>query len=604
MKRKTFSIIMPVWNRTNIVKRSIESILSQTFEDYELLIIDDGSEDDLERAVYPYLSENVLYFKIPHSGASAARNYGIKKAKGEFIAYLDSDNTWHKEFPSKMHHAISASNDKKEMAYCMCNFFEKNRESGNIQKTKTVGKEFNFNELLKENYIDLNSLIHTRKCIEFTGFFDEKLKRLNDWDFIIRITSRFEPLFVPEILVDYYYGITDNAISIVENFKVAYEHIGRKKVKYKKPIEVFHDRIKYVFKDVPDKKYYNWLKMISKDLNTSNFLAWGYPYILQIEPTSICNLDCPLCPTGRKELGREYRHMTLNEFKPIIDDMESYLLFLVLWDWGEPLMNPELPAMVRYAAERGIKTVTSTNSHFFDDEEYLAELLRSGLSTLIVAIDSLYDKQYQIYRKKGNLSKAITGLKKVLALKKNLNSDTIINMRMVIMKQNEHELKEMRNMAKKLKVDKFTVKTLNPSCGLIAMDKELVPVNPKYRRFKYKKGTYERIRQNEPCRRVWQTSNIFSNGDVAPCCWDYNSEMKAGNVFETPFSKIWNSPAYRELRKRIYYEKDQIPKCGLCTLGFKYSNKDWFVEVHDFNKENITERILNKIANPNRRTSR
>jgi glycosyltransferase involved in cell wall biosynthesis len=89
-----FSIVMPFWNRANVVTNAIKSVLSQTFDDYELLIVDDGSEDGSKRVVEPYLSEKITYFRIPHSGVSTARNYALTRARGDYIAYLDSDNVW------------------------------------------------------------------------------------------------------------------------------------------------------------------------------------------------------------------------------------------------------------------------------------------------------------------------------------------------------------------------------------------------------------------------------------------------------------------------------------------------------------------------------
>jgi MoaA/NifB/PqqE/SkfB family radical SAM enzyme len=85
-------------------------------------------------------------------------------------------------------------------------------------------------------------------------------------------------------------------------------------------------------------------------------------------------------------------------------------------------------------------------------------------------------------------------------------------------------------------------------------------------------------------------SNIFSNGDVVPCCYDYDSELKVGNAFERPFSQIWNSLAYQELRKKIHLEKDAILKCKECGINFKLSQAGWFVETHEFNPD-ITQRV-------------
>ena len=70
--------------------------------------------------------------------------------------------------------------------------------------------------------------------------------------------------------------------------------------------------------------------------------------------------------------------MTLDEFHRIVDDAQEYLMLLILWDWGEPFLNPELPEMITYAAERDIRTVTSTNAQFLGDESYLTRILGLG----------------------------------------------------------------------------------------------------------------------------------------------------------------------------------------------------------------------------------
>jgi radical SAM protein with 4Fe4S-binding SPASM domain len=273
--------------------------------------------------------------------------------------------------------------------------------------------------------------------------------------------------------------------------------------------------------------------------------------------------------------------------------MERYLLFLVLWDWGEPLMNPELPAMVRYAAERDIKAVTSTNGHFFKHEDYMAELLKSGLSTLIVAVDSVSKDNYAVYRKQGDLTKVISRLEKLIKLKKKVKSNTLINLRMVVMKQNECEVDKTRHYARAIGADCFTVKTLNPSCGSTALDSDLVPKNPKYRRFTYKKDTLERISVDRVCMRVWTMSNIFSNGDVVPCCYDYRADFKVGNVLERSFTEIWNSQAYRELRKRIFIQKNSVPICRECYTNFQNSEYGMFSEFTRF-KSQPEENFLDK----------
>ncbi len=583
---------MPVWNRAGFVQNAIESVLAQTFQDYELLIIDDGSKDNLEEVVRSYLSEKISYHHISHSGVGASRNYGLKNSNRPFIAYLDSDNCWHPDFLSRMRDALHGTQPQREVAYCMANCYHKDDVTGRITKDGTIGEPFSFRKLMKGNYIDLNTFVHSRKALGFAGQFDEKLKRLVDWDFIIRMTSLFEPMFVPEVFVDYYLCVTDNAISIIEDLEKADTAVRKKHARSREPISFVHDTIKYTWDSISEQKYRNWVRVNCERLNTSDYTAWGYPFMLQIEPTNACNLECPLCPVGRGELGRKTEHLGLDVYKSIIDDMEKYLLLLILWDWGEPFMHPQLPDMIKYASERDIRTVTSTNAHFLNNDVYIENILSSGLSTLIVAIDSLDDESYRAYRKKGNLARAISGLQNVARIKSKIGSETCINFRMVVMKQNEHEIASLRKLAKEVGADRFVVKTLNPSCGSTDMDDDLVPRNPRYRRFEYDRSTGQRIRIDATCRRIWDMANIFSNGDVVPCCYDYNSSMKLGNVKEKPFSEIWNSTAYRKLRERIYKDKDSIEKCHNCGINFKLSKNGWFQESYDF-----TEGALCRLKN-------
>ncbi len=357
-----------------------------------------------------------------------------------------------------------------------------------------MGSHLVFQNLIKSNYIDLNTFVHSREIIDHIGLFDENLKRLVDWDMIIRASLLYEPVFVPEILVDYYYGAADNAVSLTEDFESASQAIQEKYSKQNEPVTLLHDGMIYSWKDLPDKKFLNWMRINQSHFNTNEYSSWGYPYMLQVEPTNTCNLECTLCPVGRKELDRKARHMSLAEFKSIVDDMKDYLLFLVLWDWGEPFMNPEFPEMICYASQFGIKTVTSTNAHFLNDDEYVKDILNSGLTTLIVAIDSISENNYQLYRKRGDLKKVLSGIKNVVKLKEQVGSDTIINLRTVVMRTNEHELKKIRKFARKAGVDRFTLKTMNPGCNSDAMDTDMFPESSKYNRFEFKPGTRERIR--------------------------------------------------------------------------------------------------------------
>ncbi|HXX81218.1 MAG TPA: glycosyltransferase [Thermodesulfovibrionales bacterium] len=598
------SVVMPVWNRSTVVGRAIESVLGQSYKDFELIIIDDGSHDSIDDVVRPFLSERVKYYRIEHRGVSAARNLGVQRATGELVAYLDSDNVWHSDFLAQMEDALSSVD--YDAAYCLARRFVR-AQNGEIVEDGVLGREFCFKELLENNYIDLNTFVHTRRIFDLKGGFDEKLRRLNDWDMIIRIAAWGEIKCVPAILVDYYHQVEENAISLVEDHESAKKAILARYSKIPEPITYEHDTIKYTWERIPDRKYRNyWIRLQPGAINPLDYKAYGQPVVIQIEPTNICNLQCPLCPVAQKTLKRESRHMRFEEFKKIIDDVQDHVLLLILWDWGEPLTNPELPRMIRYAADRDIRTVTSTNAHFLDNDTQVEELLSSGLSTLIVAIDSIHADIYQKYRKEGSLEKALSGLHKVIEIKKKTGSATTINFRMVVMRQNEHEVAEMERMARKIGADVFSVKTLNPACGEVGLDSEFVPEYPQYQRLEYRPGTWERVPVDRECERPWIMANIYSDGSVVPCCYDFDAAMKVGNAFEEPFAKIWNGPAFVEMRKNILTDRNNLFHCTRCLINYKHTPQGMFYRSVDFRdlknrQRNVVSETFVRLLRPMRR---
>ncbi|WMJ72090.1 glycosyltransferase family 2 protein [Cytophagaceae bacterium ABcell3] len=197
-----FSIIIPTYNRAKLLKKAVDSVLSQTYPHYEILIIDDGSNDGTQDMVYKVFSEDLLNKKIryvnhPHKGVGYARNKGLEIAQGDFIAYLDSDNIWHKNFLSIMYNALKTGS--VDCAYCAMSVFN---EVDKMVFT-LFNSPFNRKKLLKTNFIDLNCFVHKRELYLIKGGFDETLTRLLDWDLILKYTSGTGVLPVPALLVRY-----------------------------------------------------------------------------------------------------------------------------------------------------------------------------------------------------------------------------------------------------------------------------------------------------------------------------------------------------------------------------------------------------------------
>ena len=144
----------------------------------------------------------------------------------------------------------------------------------------------------------------------------------------------------------------------------------------------------------------------------------GYPVVAQIEPTNFCNLSCPLCLTTSENQSRPRASLSYGTFKNFIDQVGDYLLLIVLWNWGEPFLNPDIFKMISYAKSKNILIHSSTNGNVQFSEEKAERLVKSGLDSLIFAVDGTTQKTYSKYRKGGNLELVLANIRTIVKIKK------------------------------------------------------------------------------------------------------------------------------------------------------------------------------------------
>lgn len=188
------SIVIPVYNRKHTLSRALESVFKQTFKDFEILVVNDGSTDDVENLLNLYSDPRLRILNhFQNKGASAARNTGIKAARGEFIAFLDSDDEW---CLTKLEEQISSfekekKNNKNIKGSFTSFFLHKNNgflEQRNFKNVKNWKKYF-----LEGCFISPGStLLVDKKVYEIIGFYDESLERFEDWDWLLRFSEKFD----------------------------------------------------------------------------------------------------------------------------------------------------------------------------------------------------------------------------------------------------------------------------------------------------------------------------------------------------------------------------------------------------------------------------
>ncbi len=219
------SVILPTYNRASLLPESIGSVLAQTYSDFELLVVDDGSTDDTREVVAAIDDKRTRYVGLKrNAGQAAARNVGIKEAKADLIAFQDSDDLW---MPEKLDLQISALRESSPRTGVVYTAYE--RICGNRSEVlpfrRIVPKTGDVHaRLLRGNFITTQTALVRRKCFEKAGTFDEGQRALDDWDLFIRLSKEWHFVFVDKLLVQYRV-VTDSVSIDMDRFVCAYERI-------------------------------------------------------------------------------------------------------------------------------------------------------------------------------------------------------------------------------------------------------------------------------------------------------------------------------------------------------------------------------------------
>lgn len=195
------SIIIPIFNRATMVKEAIESVLLQTFQDFELILVDDGSQSDTQQVLRQYCDsypQKIEVIFCEHSGVSKARNAGIERARGEFIAFLDSDDLW---ISSKLERQIEfmESNNIK-----ICQTEEtwiRNGKKANPMKKHRKRSGGIFFDCLPLCIVSPSAVMIRKEVFQKVGMFDENLLVCEDYDLWLRISMHYPIYTMSEKLI-------------------------------------------------------------------------------------------------------------------------------------------------------------------------------------------------------------------------------------------------------------------------------------------------------------------------------------------------------------------------------------------------------------------
>ncbi len=294
----------------------------------------------------------------------------------------------------------------------------------------------------------------------------------------------------------------------------------------------------------------------------------GYPYILILDSGNICNLNCPLCPSGRKDINRKKEFLTYDNFKQIVDNLAHYLFEVALHNWGEPFLNPDIFRMIKYCNDNNLGTNLSSNFNLPDLD--IDQVVNSGLEYMIASLDATTQDVYSQYRVGGNIDMVYDNLAKIVQKKKELNSKTpFIEWQYIVMKHNCHQIEPALKKAKEIGVDLIRFIPVGlpfDAEDKVQLEQKWFPSLPDN-----DSSVNNRILQKPikgGCFYLYRSVTVNPDGSVLPCCVLYDEKDDFANIYQQDFMDIWNNNLYQSARSIFSPGKKSSIKtaCHRCNM--------------------------------------
>lgn len=295
--------------------------------------------------------------------------------------------------------------------------------------------------------------------------------------------------------------------------------------------------------------------------------------IIFVEPTNVCNLRCPICPSNN-EMTRSRGFIKKEIFEKIIDEVRDQRPYLNLWGWGEPLLHPEIFGLIKYASVAGVKVRLSTNLEKVN-RETIPNLVNSGLDMLIFSFDGFSQDIYGEYRIGGNVEHTKQTLEQIVDFKNKLRREkpclvaTILMTRSVLF-----ELNTIIEYCSTAGVDAALLKYPN----LWRSNKSEETVQNLYRRFIPEGGGVSRYRavtggdcdsiesiDSADCPFRNKNGVVLWNGNVAVCCYDHDGKHVFGNIQKAGYGHILTSRGKEKKWSKM--DSKQLDICRYCDAS-------------------------------------
>lgn len=292
------------------------------------------------------------------------------------------------------------------------------------------------------------------------------------------------------------------------------------------------------------------------------------PHSFIVEVTNACNQKCPACP-WHSVMKRDIDFLTFEKFQEVLGKIEKYAKNISFYLMGEPFLNKDIFKMIRLCNEKGINTLISSNAMLVGN--HIDEILNSGLTTLQLTMDGFTKESHEKYRVGSNFELVKDNIKKISEEKRERGlKKPEIHIQTLLFEHNKNELKTIENFAREIGVDKYSVKFPTVSAGYGDEKrgdfvKEFMLKEKNVEGYdRTKEGDEKRFYKNQSFCPQLTHCVVLVNGDVVPCCFDFDGSAKFGNIYEESLEKIWGNDKKRSFIKKFFYKAN--PLCNRCDM--------------------------------------
>lgn len=296
------------------------------------------------------------------------------------------------------------------------------------------------------------------------------------------------------------------------------------------------------------------------------------PLRFWIEPTNHCNLRCPMCPTGRRETGVRPGFMDMNLYRSVIDEISEYAVDVNLFDRGESTIHKDLPGMISYAKEKGLRVRLETNATLLN-EGLARDIIERRPDFVSFSFDGYTKEVHEAVRAGSEYEKTLGNILRFLEIKKEKRKARpftcvqIIEMKEEREKTRRADRRRFKALFRGLPLDGFRIISPHRFAGSIH---ESVTGS----RFGYISEAWSRLVRPHylPCPYLWFSMVVTWDGKIVPCCMDFSEKYIVGQAGRDRLLDVWNNDLMKDLRIKVASGRyKEVKMCSDCDMLWQYS---------------------------------